>query len=408
MTMLGRVMAASIENPQVPLSSASILEYIGGGHGTHAGVRVNEEKSLALSAVYRSVNIIASSSAGLPLHAYRPAPSGGREILTTGQAAELLDNPHPDLTPFELWELAYAHGALWGNSYQRKLRDQMGVVHELWPIHPGRMKVGRSSETGAKVYVIDGNTDQPLSDYELLHIPGFGYDGICGVSPIRAARQGLGLALAAEEYGAKLFGEGSLATGILQTEQRLTQKQADALHDRWKARRSGLQNAHDTIVLDSGAQFHQLSIAPEDAQFLQTRAFQVEEIARWFGIPPHMLGSTEKVTSWGSGIEEQTLGFVTWTLRAWLTRYEQRITKILKPGPVYAHYAIEGLLRGNAKTRAEFYKALWEIGVLSTNDILALEERAPVEGGDARYRPLNMGELGKFDTSTTGAVHANP
>ena len=398
--LLDRVLNVSIENPSMPISSSNILEFIGGDYKTHSGTRVTEEKSLGLTAVWRSVNLIAGSAASLPLHAYKTADNGGRQVLSDGVAARLLDSPHPDLTPFEFWEMVFAHIALWGNAYLRVLRNELGQVKELWPIHPARVKTGRSSETGVKLYSLDGSQD-PLYDDQILHIPGFGYDGVCGVSPIRAARQGLGLALAAEEYGAKLFGNGSLATGILQTEQRLTQQQADALHARWKAKRSGLGGAHETIVLDSGARFEQLSIPPEDAQFLETRQFQVTEIARLFGIPPHMLAQTEKSTSWGTGIEQQSLGFVVYTLRPWLTRVEQRVTKILKPGPVYAKFAVEGLLRGDAASRLTFYKGMWEIGAFDTNEIRELEDRPAVEGGDVRYRPLNMGRLGEFDTATT-------
>jgi HK97 family phage portal protein len=389
--------AATLESPLVPMTGSNIVDlFMGGDHRTSAGVAVTEIKSLGIPAVWRAVQLIASTSASLPLHPYRATDFGGRALVPTGQAARLLDDPHPDLTPFELWELAFCHVALWGNAYLRILRNDLGQIRELWPIHPSRVKAGRSSETGVKLYSVDGSSDA-LTDREILHIPGFGYDGVCGVSPIRAARMGLGLALAAEEYGAKFFGSGSLATGILQTEQRLTQPQADALHARWKAKRSGLQSAHEVIVLDSGAKFEQLSIPPEDAQFLETRSFQVAEIARMFGIPPHMLQDTDKSTSWGTGIEQQSIGFVVYTLRPWLLRFEQRITKILKPEPVFARFSVEGLLRGDSKARADFYRRMWEIGAYSTNEIRALEDLAPVDGGDARHRPLNMGELGTFD-----------
>jgi HK97 family phage portal protein len=389
-TVFGRVLA-SIENPAVPLTSTTLLEVFG-GQKSASGVEVTVEKSLGMPAVFRAVNLIAGTIASLPLHAYRQGDGGSRQRVTSGRAASLLDNPHPDLTPFELWEITYAHMLLWGNAYLWKGRDQLGRLVELWPIHPSRVKAGRTSAMGRKVYQIDGG-EQEHDDTTILHLPAFGYDGVCGVSPIRIARQGIGLSLAAEEYGAKLFGSGSLATGILQTEQRLKPSDADRLQARWKAKRSGLGSAHETIVLDQGAKFTQLTIPPEDAQFLQTRSFQVSEIARIFGVPPHMLMDTDKSTSWGTGIESQTLGFVTYTLRPWLVRFEQRVTRVLKPEPVYAHYALEGLLRGDSAARAAFYRALWEIGGFSTNEIRALEEMPPIEGGDRRFVPLNFGAL---------------
>ncbi len=402
MTLLAPIFNATVESPTVPLTSQNILEVIG-GEATSSGKNVTEQGVLGLPAVWRAVNVIAGSCASLPLHAYKP--KGDTRVRAS---APLLDEPHPDLTPFEFWETTYAHIALWGNAYLRVLRNELGQVSELWPIHPGRVRVGRTSETGEKVYAIDGgkevlrdfNPKKPVQAATMLHIPGFGYDGVCGVSPIRAARQGLGLAMAAEEYGAKLFGSGSLATGVLQSEQRLSQEQADAIQARWKAKRTGLTSAHEVIVLDSGAKFHQLSIPPADAQFLESRRFQIAEIARMFGVPSHMLMDTERSTSWGTGIEQQSIGFVVYTLRPWLTRVEQRVSRLVRPHAAYARYAVEGLLRGDSAQRAAFYKAMWEIGVYNTNEIRALEERAPVDEGNTRYRPLNMGELGSTDSAS--------
>lgn len=392
---------ATLESPTLPLTSTALLDWLGGPKSA-AGVNVTEQGSLGMMAVWRSVNLIAGTSASLPLHAYRKDDDVRVKLASRSPAARLLDEPHPDMTPFEFWETVYAHIALWGNAYLRKLKNRNGQLVELWPIHPGRVRAGRESEGGTKVYAVDGGEDEH-TDETILHIPGFGYDGICGVSPIRAARQGLGLALAAEEFGARLFGSGSLATGILQTDQRLESGQADALKARWKQKAAGLANAHEAIVLDSGAKFQQLSIPPEDAQFIESRKFQIDEVARMFGIPPHMLAQVEKSTSWGTGIEEQSLGFVRYTLRSWLTRVEQRVTKLLKPEPVYARYAVEGLLRGDSTKRAAFYREMWGIGAYSTNDIRRLEDEPPVDGGDVRYRPLNMGVLGAPNPVDEGA-----
>lgn len=399
MTLLGRVFNATVESPDVPLTGSALVELIG-GRAAASGKTVNERTSLGMPAVWRAVNLIAGTVASLPLHAYKSA-DGGRTMQTTGNAARLLDNPHPDMTPFELWETVLAHMLLWGNAYLWLGRNQLGQLVELWPIHPSRVQVGRTSAMGRKVYKVD-NGEQEHDDRTILHLPAFGYDGVCGVSPIRIAREGIGLALAAEEYGAKLFGSGSLATGVLQTEQRLTPAQADQLQTRWKAKRTGLASAHETIVLDRGAQFHQLTIPPGDAQFIESRRFQISEVARIFGVPPHMLMDTEKSTSWGSGIEQQGIGFVVYTLRPWLTRTEQRISRILE-GEVYAKFAVEGLLRGDSAQRAAFYTALYNMGALSTNDILRLEDRPGIgAAGDVRYRPLNMGELGVPDATDTG------
>jgi HK97 family phage portal protein len=395
---------ATIENPAVPLTSATLVDWLSGGRSS-AGVRVSETSSLGMPAVWRAVNLIAGTAASLPLHAYRQGDGEPPVRQNTGQAAELLRAPHPDMPPFELWETVYSHMLLWGNAYLWIGRDRLGRIVELWPIHPSRVRVGRTSDMGEKVYSVDGG-QQTHDDRTILHLPAFGYDGVCGVSPIRVARQGIGLALAAEEYGARLFGNGSLASGILQTDQRLTSEQADTIKARWMAKQAGIKHAHEPIVLDSGAKFQQLTIPPEDAQFLESRSFQISEVARMFGVPPHMLMDTDKSTSWGTGIEQQSIGFVVYTLRPWLTRVEQRLTRLLNPQAVYAKYSVEGLLRGDSASRLAFYKGMWEIGAFNTDEIRDLEERGPVEGGDVRYRPLNMGELGSTDSAQAPAPAA--
>ena len=226
----------TVESPLVPLTSTTLVDWLG-GPTVKAGVTVSETSSIGVPAVWRSVNLIAGTIAALPLHAYKEEGEA-RIRQTSGAAADLLDSPHPDMTPFELWELGVGSLLLWGNAYFLKLYNASGRLAELWWVAPSRVRVGRASD-GAKVYVLDGDEANPKSDRGILHIPGFGYDGVCGVSPIRVAKQGIGLALAAEEYGARLFGSGSLATGILQTEQRIDQAQADDLKQRWKAGGTG-------------------------------------------------------------------------------------------------------------------------------------------------------------------------
>lgn len=401
MTLLSRLTEAraTVESPTVPLTSGTLLEWIGGPRST-SGVTVTEHSSLGMPAVWRAVNLIAGTAASLPLHAYRIADDVRVPAAVSGQASRLLTTPHPDMTPFELWETVYAHLLLWGNAYLRILKNEAGQTRELWPIHPSRVKVGRASDT-TKVYEVEGDKN-PHTDETVLHIPGFGYDGICGVSPIRLARQGIGLSLAAEEYGARLFGNGSLASGILQTEQRLEQSQADALQQRWKARASGLANAHEAVVLDSGAKFQQLTIPPEDAQFIETRRFQISEVARIYGVPPHMLMDTEKSTSWGTGIEQQGIGFVVYTMRPWLVRVEQRLSRLLQPQAVYAKYSVEGLLRGDTAARYAAYSVGRQWGWLSVDEIRRLEDMPPLpDGNGTQYiSPLNMAPVGSEPTPT--------
>jgi HK97 family phage portal protein len=378
---------ANLSSPQVPISSATILDFIGAAPAAGAGVRVTEENSVGMPAIWRAVNVISGTCAALPLHAYRSKP--GTDVAEPINW-QLLDQVHPDLTNFELFELVYTHLALWGNAYLQKLRDQNGRVAELWVIHPSRVKAGRASDL-SKVYQVDGRFEDPLTDREILHIPGFGYDGVVGVSPIRAARNAVGLGMAAEEFGSRFFDNGSLAGGILQTEQRLDKGQADALKSRWRRKAQGLENAHDVVVLDSGAKFQQLTIPPDDAQFIETRKFQIDEVARLFGIPAHMLMEVDRTTSWGTGIEQQTLGFVRFNLQTWLVRVEQRLSTLL-PRPQYVRYVVDGLLRSDTAGRYAAYATALQWGILNRNEVRALEERAPVDGGDAFMVPLNMAD----------------
>lgn len=407
MTLLDGVFRNSIENPAVPMTDAGIIEYLEtAGHRGTSTLRVTEESSFRMSAVWRAMWVSSAVPASLPFHAFRKTADNAR-IPATGHAANLIDNPHPDMTPFEIMQMTFLHRRGWGNAYLRTLRNQHGQITELWPIHPARVKVGRESEAGRKVYAIDGGK-QILHDEEVLHLPFMGYDGICGVSPLRAARQAITLGMAAEEFGSKLFSSGSLATGILQTEQRLNSAQADALQARWKAKRSGLKTAHETIVLDAGAKFQQLTIPPEDAQFLQTRQFQAEEMCRFLGIPPFLMYLTEKSTSWGTGLEQQLMGWVAIDLGPDLVSVEQRFTRILKPEPVYAKFVLEGLLRGDSAARSAFYTAMFNVGGLNSDEIRAYEEKGPVPGGDTYYRPLHMGQLGTIDQPANPAPQEVP
>jgi len=412
-TLFGQVLdaraAVDAENPAIPLTDTTLLSLFG-GMSTPSGVNVTVEKAMGLPAMWRAVTLKAGVEASLP---FKPYIGRAIEAPVTSQAAILMADPHPDMTRFEFWQLMHTHRIAWGNCYALKLKNRAGQTAELWPIHPARVQVGRHRVTLEKIYLVDG--EDVYGDDVMLHIPGPGYDGISGVSPIRAARSGIGLALAAEEFGGKLFGSGALATGILQTEQRLTPKQAEQISDRWESRRGGMANAHKTIVLDKGAKFEKLTIPPEDAQFLETRQFQTTEFCRLIGVPPFLMFDTEKSTSWGTGLEQQAIGWVVYDLARDLVAVEQRVDKhLFKPMDrfaeaegrpvIYSKHSVQGLLRGDSKARAEFYNALFRLGALSTNDILKLEEMEQVgEKGDERFRTADLIPLGQTVDNTAGS-----
>lgn len=390
-----------LENPELPLTDTNLLNFLGIPQAV-SGVNVNQLTVLGLPSVWRALHLSSAVPAGLPFDAYRTDNESREPMSPRTQAAQLMANPHPDMDRFDFWRLVHLHRKAWGNAYLYKVKNRAGQTVELWHMHPSAVRVGRPGGwRSPKVYLFTPQYGMPgedqeliLSDSEVLHIPGLGYDGITGVSPIRALREAFGLGLAAQELGARMFGSGNLASGILQTEQRLTQKQADALTARWNSKNAGLGNAQGTVVLDKGAKFQQLTIPPDDAQFLQTRHFQVAEVCRMFGLPPFLMFETEGSTSWGTGLEQQAIAWVKFDLMSDLIPVEQGVSRLLYPSPAYAKHSVEALMRGDAKARAAFYKVLWEVGALNTNEIRAYEEKGPVEGGDVHYRPMNMGILG--------------
>lgn len=390
--MLGRVLTRSIENPSVPLSAANISQYLDGAPSV-SGVKVTEQSAMQHVAVFRCTELIAGTCAALPFKAYR---KGSRARLDDNYP--VLADPHPELTSFEVFELMYVFLLLWGNAYFLKQRDGGGRIRYLWPLHPGRVRVDRvdpdAQHPGGKVFVVadrDGGT-KTYTSYEVLHIPGLGYDGKVGLSRIQLASQALGMGMAAEKYAAQFFGSGQMLSGILTSEQTLTQESAETLKARWREKVVGLGRAHDIAVLDRGVTFTPLSIPAKDAQLLESQQWSVTQIARLFGLPPHAVGDVEKSTSWGSGIEQQTIGMVQFTLQpSYLTRVEKRFTKeVLTTENVYAEYAVEGLLRGDSAARAAFYAQAVQWGWMTRNEVRVRENLEPIEGLDSVLTPLNM------------------
>ncbi|MEU4348300.1 phage portal protein [Streptomyces sp. NPDC023838] len=404
MSLFGLFESRSVENPAVPLTAGSLAELLGAGAPLEAGVAVSETSALHMPAVWRAVSVVANVSAALPLHVYT---AGTKDRATVA----LLDDPHPELTRFELWRLVYVHRLLWGNAYLQKIRNGAGVIAQLWPVRPDRVRVDREQPSednpSGKVFWVTDDKGRVvrLTSREILHLPALGYDGVTGCSPIRAAAQGIALGLAAEKSAARLYGSGNMISGVLQTEQRLNPDQAAQLKASWKAKMSGHQAAHDVAVLDSGASFHPVTMPYRDSQFLESRQFQVVEVARMFGVPLFLLMETQKSTSWGTGLEQQAQGFVTWDLApTWLTPTEQRVTKELLSASQYAKYALGGLLRGDSSARATFYRAMRDTGAYSANDIRDLEDLTPIgPEGDMRLQPLYMAPLGTDPTVKTAA-----
>lgn len=325
--------------------------------GTSSGKAVNETTAMRTTAVYACVRILAEAIAGLPLHIYQYKPDGGKEQLPGHPLYHLLhDAPNPEMTSFIFRETLMSHLLIWGNAYAQVIRDGRGQVVGLYPLLPNRMEVKRAAN-GALVYTYRRDMEESrlrpeagtvtLSQDEVLHIPGLGFDGLIGYSPIAMAKNAIGMALATEEYGAAFFANGAQPGGVLEHPSVI--KDPQRVKDSWNAAYQGSGNAHRVAVLEEGMKFQSIGIPPEQAQFLETRKFQINEIARIFRVPPHMVGDLEKSSF--SNIEQQSLEFVKYTLDPWVVRWEQSLQQTLllpsEKAALFIKFNLDGLLRGD-------------------------------------------------------------
>lgn len=376
---------------------------VGGGWrflfgGTTSGKAVNERTAMQTSAVYACVRILSESIAGLPLHVYRYKADGSKECTADHPLQRLLhDEPNKEMTSFVFREALMAHLLLWGNAYAQIIRDGRGYPVALYPLLPDRMTVDRDANDEL-VYTYQSDKGQvKLRRESVLHIPGLGFDGLIGYSPIAMAKNAVGLALATEDYGATFFANGANPGGVLEHPGVIKPDQVERLRESWQSQFGGV-NAHKVAVLEDGLKFHQMSIPPEEAQFLETRKFQINEIARIFRVPPHMVGDLEKSSF--SNIEQQSLEFVKYTLGPWVIRWEQSLTQaLLLPGEKAAfsiRFNLDGLLRGDYQSRMQGYSIGIQNGFYSVNDVRALEDMnllTEAEGGNAHVLNGNMVKL---------------
>lgn len=361
-----------------------------------SGKTVNERTAMQTTAVYACVRILAETIASLPLHTYRYTSSGKEKAADHSIYYLLHSEPNPEMTSFVFRETLMGHLLLWGNAYAQIIRDGRGRVVALYPLLPNKMVVHRNDQ-GQLYYQYDsGGQSYFLKTYEVLHIPGLGFDGLVGYSPIAMAKNAIGMAIATEEYGAKFFANGANPGGVL--EHPGVVKDPARVRDSWNAVYQGSTNAHRVAVLEEGMKFQSIGIPPEQAQFLETRKFQINEIARIFRIPPHMIGDLEKSSF--SNIEQQSLEFVMYTLDPWVLRWEQAIQKALfsdsEKRQFFVKFNVDGLLRGDYQGRMNGYAVARQNGWLSSNDIRELENlnRIPADlGGDLYLINGNMTKL---------------
>ena len=409
----------SRDKPQNRTTGSSYAFFMG---GSTAGKAVNERSAMQMTAVYACVRILSEAIAGLPLHLYEYGCDGSKEKAVEHPLYFLLhDEPNKEMTSFVFRETLMTHLLLWGNAYAQVIRNGKGEVIAIYPLMPNRMEVNRTDKGQLYYQYTTSSDDAPtvegstavlmpedvaptmkgsmvnLKPSDVLHIPGLGFDGLVGYSPIAMAKNAIGLAIATEEYGAKFFANGAAPSGVL--EHPGTIKDPQRVRDAWMSQFSGSRNAGKVAVLEEGMKYTPISISPEQAQFLETRKFQINEIARIFRVPPHMVGDLEKSSF--SNIEQQSLEFVKYTLDPWVIRWEQSLQRTLLSSEekkrYYFKFNLEGLLRGDYASRMTGYATARQNGWMSANDIRELEnlDRIPAElGGDLYLINGNMLPLG--------------
>jgi HK97 family phage portal protein len=381
-----------------------------GGTDSYSGKVVNVQTAMQLAAVWACVRLISETIATLPLQVYERDAKGGRTVARDHWLHTILhDQPNANMTAVEFWEALAAQLCLWGNAYCFKTYAGTKII-SLDPLKPNLMQV-KTDLNGDLIYLY--TTSKGVKTYteaEIWHIKGFGIDGLIGLSPVSYARNSLGSSISADEASGKVFSNGMRTGGALKMGQILKPDQRKEIRESLAPELAGTSNSGKLMVLEGGMEYQPLAMNPDDAQMLQTRAFHVEEICRWFRVPPFMVGHSEKSTSWGTGLEQQMIGFLTFALRPYLSRIEQGIKKsLLLPAErtrFHAEFSLEGLMRADSAGRAALYASAAQNGWMTRNEIRELENWPAVDGGNeltvqSNLVPLSL--LGKI-TSTAGAA----
>lgn len=386
-----------------------LIEALTGGNKSATGKAVTANTALQSSAVFACVRVLAETIASLPLFVYRSTPNGKEKAYDHPCYYMLHDLANEEMTSFTFRETMMTHLLLWGNAYAEIEYNKAGLAKGLWPLRPDQTWPERDPTTGELVYktILPDGKGVVLPKERVLHIVGLSLDGLVGVSPIRMAREAIGLSLAAEEFGARFFGDGARPGGILEHPGKLSKEARENLRQSWEYMHQGLDKSHRIAILEEGITYKQIGIPPEDAQFLETRRFQIEEIARIFRVPLHLIQDLSHATF--SNIEHQSIDFVVHTVRPWLVRWEQALNWKLfyNSTKFWAEFNVEGLLRGDIESRYRAYATARQWGWMSVNEIRELENMNRIPNGDIYLQPLNMieatkgGEQGNASNQTT-------
>ncbi len=376
----------SLANPSEEIKEAFGVER------SLAGVNVTERGALRLTTVYACVNILSTILASLPLHSYRRLDRGKDRAQGHYSYQLLHSKPNSEMTSYSFRQLLMAHILLWGNGYAEvEIDRRTGEPVALWPLAPWMV---RPVKIRGKIAYELGNARTIIPAEKMLHVKSLWVDGYKGISPIRSNMQAVGMGFAVEEFGARFFGEGANVGGVVEHPAALSDEAYNRLRKSMNEKYQGLGKSHRLMLLEEGLKYQRIGIPPNEAQFLETKRFQIEEICRMYNVPLHLVQEHTKQTSWGSGLEQMNLAFVIYTLRPHLVNWEQelnkRIFKYDDRGEYFAEFSLEGLLRGDSATRSQFYQNLFYLGAISPNDIRELENMNPIDGGDEHFIQLNM------------------
>lgn len=378
------------------LSSPSqwFVDWANAGQPSLSGVAVNEETAMANTAVFAATRIISETVASLPLITYKRLKAGGKERAPNHSFYNVLhDQANDDMTAFTFWNTIISHAVTWGNGYAEIEWDGSGRVKALWPLLPNQTSVERKPDGSIWYHTTIPRTGQTvaLPSYRVLHVPGLGFDGLQGYSVIRMHREAIGLAIATEKYGASYFGNGARPGGVLEHPNQLSEEAQTRLRTGWNEMHQGLEKQHRIAILEEGLTYKQIGLPPEDSQFLETRKFQVIEIARMFRVPPHMLGDLDRATF--SNIEHQSIEFVVHAIRPWLIRIEQEAKRKLlsteQGKGFFVEFLVDGLLRGDAKTRNEALQIQRQNGIINADEWREIENMNPQAGGQGKKYLVN-------------------
>lgn len=397
-----------VETRSLSIGDPAVAALLGFG-GYNGGPSVSEHTAMTLSAVYRAVSLISGSIASFPLRTLVDI-DGQRQ-----RTASFLDSPAGDrLTPFEWKELALVHQLLHGNAYLQHLRNGANALVGLWPVHP--LCVTTKADAGAvggkrfevNVKGKDGATEKlELDGSSMTQVMGISLDGITGVSPIGLARLAMGTALSGDKAAHKMFVNGSLVGGLVSADEDVTEDEAKQINSDLRNTTAGTENTGALVFVNRKLKFQQWQLSAVDAQFLESRSFQIEEIARWYGVPPHLLGQTDKQTSWGTGVAEQNRGLARYTLSPWTSRFEQRITPLL-PGGKFAEFDYSNFVRPSPEVEIDLLLKQVAGGLLTPNEARAIRNLAPVDGGDELKFPQTPAPGGPASSPGAGRPQEVP